>query len=85
MIEMSGQHVAGRMLVRRKLNHVDAMKINRGQTTHYSLRMNVHEDSKANLNVTATFELQGLKGEDVSVEVNNNQWAVQGGVYFRHQ
>ncbi|KZT18834.1 HSP20-like chaperone [Neolentinus lepideus HHB14362 ss-1] len=40
-------------------------------------RMDVHEDEKANL-VTATFELPGLKKEDVQIDAHNNQLTVSG-------
>ena len=39
--------------------------------------MDVHEDSDGNT-VTATFELPGLKKEDVNIEVNNNVLTVSG-------
>ena len=39
--------------------------------------MDVHED-KQNNTVTATFELPGLKKEDVSIEVHNNVLNVSG-------
>lgn len=39
--------------------------------------MDLHEDSKKNL-VTATFELPGLKKEDVDIQVNNNRLTISG-------
>ena len=39
--------------------------------------MDVHEDDKNNT-VTATFELPGLKKEDVNIEVQNNVLTVSG-------
>ena len=39
--------------------------------------MDVHEDTQANT-VTATFELPGLKKEDVSIDVHNNILTVSG-------
>ena len=39
--------------------------------------MDVHEDAEKNL-VTATFELPGLKKEDVSIDVQNNRLVVSG-------
>ena len=39
--------------------------------------MDVHEDAQANT-VTATFELPGLKKEDVSIDVHNNVLTVSG-------
>lgn len=39
--------------------------------------MDLHEDSKANL-VTATFELPGLKKDDVDIQVNNNRLTISG-------
>ena len=39
--------------------------------------MDLHEDTEKNL-VTATFELPGLKKEDVSIDVNNNVLTVSG-------
>ncbi|KAI0080035.1 small heat shock protein [Panus rudis PR-1116 ss-1] len=40
-------------------------------------RMDIHEDPKANV-VTATFELPGLKKEDVNIDVHNNLLTVSG-------
>jgi len=40
-------------------------------------RMDVHEDSQANT-VTATFELPGLRKEDVDISVQNNTLIVSG-------
>lgn len=37
--------------------------------------MDLHEDSQQNL-VTATFELPGVKKEDVHIDVNNNRLTV---------
>lgn len=39
--------------------------------------MDVHEDTQANT-VTATFELPGLKKEDVNIDVHNNILTVSG-------
>lgn len=39
--------------------------------------MDIHEDSKSNA-VTATFELPGLRKEDVNIEVHNNVLTVSG-------
>lgn len=39
--------------------------------------MDVHEDDKTNT-VTATFELPGLKKEDVNIDVQNNLLTVSG-------
>ena len=39
--------------------------------------MDIHEDSKQNV-VTATFELPGLKKEDVNIDVHNNVLSVSG-------
>ena len=39
--------------------------------------MDVHEDAKNNT-VLATFELPGLKKEDVNIDVNNNVLTVSG-------
>ena len=39
--------------------------------------MDVHEDEKAN-QVTASFELPGLKKEDVNIDVHNNVLTVSG-------
>ena len=39
--------------------------------------MDVHEDEKAN-QVTASFELPGLKKEDVNIDVHNNLLTVSG-------
>ncbi|OCH90084.1 HSP20-like chaperone [Obba rivulosa] len=40
-------------------------------------RMDLHEDSQKNI-VTATFELPGLKKEDVNIDVHNNVLTVSG-------
>ncbi|KAI0739295.1 HSP20-like chaperone [Irpex lacteus] len=40
-------------------------------------RMDVHEDSTSNT-VTATFELPGLKKEDVNIDVHNNVLTISG-------
>ncbi|OCH89570.1 HSP20-like chaperone [Obba rivulosa] len=40
-------------------------------------RMDIHEDPKNNV-VEATFELPGLKKEDVNIEVHNNRLTVSG-------
>lgn len=39
--------------------------------------MDVHEDAQANT-VTATFELPGLKKEDVNIDVHNNMLSISG-------
>ena len=44
-------------------------------------RMDIHEDGEKNL-VTATFELPGLKKEDVSIEIHNNRLVVSGETTF---
>ncbi|RXW23154.1 hypothetical protein EST38_g2709 [Candolleomyces aberdarensis] len=46
-----------------------------GAIRHFKPRMDLHEDSEENL-VTATFELPGLKKEDVSIDVNNGRLTV---------
>ncbi|KAI0759339.1 HSP20-like chaperone [Irpex lacteus] len=40
-------------------------------------RMDVHEDAQSNT-VTATFELPGLKKEDVNIDVHNNVLSISG-------
>ena len=40
-------------------------------------RIDLHEDKEKNL-VTATFELPGLKKEDVNIDVHNNLLTVSG-------
>jgi len=40
-------------------------------------RMDVHEDAEKNL-VSATFELPGLKKEDVNIDVHNNLLTISG-------
>ncbi|KZT24104.1 HSP20-like chaperone [Neolentinus lepideus HHB14362 ss-1] len=40
-------------------------------------RMDVHEDAEKNV-VTATFELPGLRKEDVNIDIHNNQLTVSG-------
>ena len=39
--------------------------------------MDIHEDEKSNV-VTATFELPGLKKEDVSIDIQNNVLSISG-------
>lgn len=39
--------------------------------------MDIHEDPKQNT-VTATFELPGLKKEDVNIDVHNNTLSISG-------
>ena len=39
--------------------------------------MDLHENSETKI-VTATFELPGLKSEDVAIEVNGNRLTVSG-------
>ena len=39
--------------------------------------MDIHEDAKTNL-VCATFELAGLKKEDVDINVHNNRITISG-------
>jgi len=43
----------------------------------YTYRMDLHY-SKSNNLVTATFELPGLKKEDVSIDLHNNQLIISG-------
>ncbi|KAG6856705.1 hypothetical protein H0H87_001494 [Tephrocybe sp. NHM501043] len=55
----------------------------RGQDNHGSPigtlkpRLDLHEDNQSNA-VTATFELPGLKKEDVSIDVHNGRLTVSG-------
>ncbi|EAU91899.1 small heat shock protein [Coprinopsis cinerea okayama7 len=46
-----------------------------GAVRHFKPRMDLHEDSEKNL-VTASFELPGLKKEDVSIDVHNGRLTV---------
>jgi HSP20 family protein len=39
--------------------------------------MDVHEDAQSNT-VTATFELPGLKKEDVNIDIHNNVLSISG-------
>ncbi|KIJ53806.1 hypothetical protein M422DRAFT_222513 [Sphaerobolus stellatus SS14] len=50
---------------------------NNNATGFLSPRMDLH-DSKERNEVTATFELPGMKKEDVSIDVHNNQLTVSG-------
>ena len=43
----------------------------------YIYRMDLHENNEANT-VTATFELPGLKSQDVSIEVHQGRLTVSG-------
>ncbi|KZT30438.1 small heat shock protein [Neolentinus lepideus HHB14362 ss-1] len=47
------------------------------QSNCIAYRMDLHEDEKANV-VTATFELPGLRKEDVQIDVRNNLLSVSG-------
>jgi len=44
---------------------------------HFKPRMDLHESSDKNI-MTATFELPGLKKEDVQIDVHNNRLTVSG-------
>ncbi|TFK26299.1 small heat shock protein [Coprinopsis marcescibilis] len=46
-----------------------------GAVRHFKPRMDLHEDTEKNL-VTATFELPGLKKEDVNIDINNGRLTV---------
>lgn len=46
-------------------------------TIYSSCRMDIHEDAKSNT-ITATFELPGLKKEDVSIDIHNNLLTISG-------
>ena len=50
---------------------------NTGRTRLLRPRIDVHEDAEKNV-VTATFELPGLKKEDVNIDVHNNLLTVSG-------
>ncbi|KAF8583920.1 HSP20-like chaperone [Ramaria rubella] len=54
-------------------------EVQRNERPHSPLRprMDIHE-SKENNEMTATFELPGLKKEDVSIDVHNNRLVVSG-------
>ncbi|KAJ2924545.1 hypothetical protein H1R20_g12555, partial [Candolleomyces eurysporus] len=46
-----------------------------GAVRHFKPRMDLHEDAEKNI-VTATFELPGLKKEDISIDVHNGRLTV---------
>ncbi|TFK45523.1 small heat shock protein [Heliocybe sulcata] len=56
---------------------VKRRRIDDGESRLVRPRMDLHEDEKSNL-VTATFELPGLKKEDVSIDVQDDQLTVSG-------
>ncbi|KAI0931253.1 hypothetical protein AcW1_001296 [Taiwanofungus camphoratus] len=58
-------------------NQVQQQRANSGQMVPSVPRMDLHEDEKANT-VTATFELPGLKKQDVQIDVRNNMITVSG-------
>ena len=58
------------------MHHLDVIRWD-PLTDRFAHRMDVHEDAQANT-VTATFELPGLKKEDVSIDVHNNVLSVSG-------
>ncbi|KAI0790744.1 HSP20-like chaperone [Abortiporus biennis] len=49
----------------------------RGEPRFLRPKMDVHEDEKSNL-VTATFELPGLKKEDVNIDFQNDLLTISG-------
>ena len=57
------------------------MRSHRTIANALSNRMDIQEDAEKNL-VTATFELPGLKKEDLTIEVQNNRLVVSGETTF---
>ncbi|KAF8911016.1 small heat shock protein [Gymnopilus junonius] len=55
----------------------DGVKPGEGAVRHLKPRMDLHENLDENV-VTATFELPGLKKEDVQIDVNNNRLSIYG-------
>ncbi|KDQ55465.1 hypothetical protein JAAARDRAFT_37478 [Jaapia argillacea MUCL 33604] len=58
-------------------NQQVARRANTGRSVSMRPRMDLHHDDKSNV-VTATFELPGLKKEDVQIDVHNNLLTVSG-------
>ncbi|KAF9484307.1 small heat shock protein [Pholiota conissans] len=56
-------------------NQVQRNAPGQGAVRHLKPRMDLHEDTERNV-VTATFELPGLKKEDVQIDVHNNRLTV---------
>lgn len=52
-----------------------------GCVSEQALRIDVHESAENNL-ITATFELPGLKKEDVTIDLQNNWLVVSGEAKF---
>lgn len=50
---------------------------NNGRESVFRPRMDLHENNETNT-VTATFELPGLKPEDISIEIQQNRLTVSG-------
>ncbi|KDR81701.1 hypothetical protein GALMADRAFT_89952 [Galerina marginata CBS 339.88] len=61
--------------VQRRITHEN--KPGEGAVRALKPRMDLHEDPDKNL-VTATFELPGLKKQDVQIDVNNNRLTISG-------
>ncbi|KAF4615128.1 hypothetical protein D9613_003150 [Agrocybe pediades] len=60
----------------------NSKRVTEGQTSDGAIRamkprMDLHEDSNKNV-VRATFELPGLKKEDVNIDVSNNRLTISG-------
>ena len=67
VMELSGTSSLGKHLTNSHFVYLPIL------TTAY--RMDLHEDSEKNL-VTATFELPGLKKEDITIDVHNGRLTV---------
>ncbi|KAJ3482733.1 hypothetical protein NLI96_g6773 [Meripilus lineatus] len=63
----------------RESNNRNGQQVQRQSSRSTSLRprMDIHEDAKSNT-ITATFELPGLKKEDVSIDIHNNLLTISG-------
>ncbi|KDQ53944.1 hypothetical protein JAAARDRAFT_197048 [Jaapia argillacea MUCL 33604] len=58
-------------------NNRQVARANTGRSTSMRPSMDLHHDDESNV-VTATFELPGLKKEDVQIDVHNNLLTVSG-------
>ncbi|KAJ3498996.1 hypothetical protein NMY22_g19549 [Coprinellus aureogranulatus] len=70
LLDQNGLELLGRQVERR-----DASGNSDGAVRAFKPRMDLHEDKEKNL-VTATFELPGIKKEDISIDMHNGRLTV---------
>ncbi|KAF8649624.1 hypothetical protein AX16_005713 [Volvariella volvacea WC 439] len=54
-----------------------AVQSNDGAVRHFKPRMDLHENAEQNL-VTATFELPGMKKEDIAIDLHDGRLTISG-------